>query len=234
MLNSHTIKKNTVPHLSLQSAVRLYAVIALFLASTTFAHAQFRASIQGTVTDPTGAVIPGATITLKDTEHGTEQTATSNASGVYNFGALPPDHFTLTATATGFKQKVIDNLTIIPEQANAVNVQLELGDTSTTVNVSAETIPALDTETSNIGGTVSSNDIQHMPSFNRDVFTLTQLIPGAVSDNGQNAGGGVRNNPGTQGPGGSGNSGPAPTENGPQANANGGQYETNGISIDGI
>jgi len=198
------------------------------------AQAQFRASIQGTVTDPDGAVIPNATLTLKNNETGSLLTATSNAAGVYNFGALPPARFTLTASAAGFKQKVLDNLSIIPEQANSVNVQLELGDTSTVVNVSADTASAIDTQTSNIGGTVTSNEIQHLPSFNRDVFTLTQLAPGAVSDNGQNAGGGVRSNPGTQGPGGSGNAGPAPTENGPQANANGGQYQTNGISIDGI
>lgn len=198
------------------------------------AHAQFRASIQGTVTDSTGAAIPNAQVSLKDNETNATQTATTSAAGVYNFGALPPDHFNLTASAPGFKQKVLNNLTIIPEQANSVNVQLDLGDTSTTVDVSADAASAIDTETSNIGGTVTSNDIQHMPSFNRDVFTLTQLAPGAVSDNGQNAGGGVRSNPGTQGPGGSGNGGAPPTENGPQANANGGQYETNGISIDGI
>jgi hypothetical protein len=209
----------------------LAGLLALFGSA---AHAQFRASIQGTVTDSTGAAIPNAQVTLKDNANNATQTATSNAEGVYNFGALPPDHFTLTATAPGFKQKVLSNLTIIPEQANSVNVQLDLGETSTTITVSAEAQSAIDTETPNIGGTVNSNDIQHLPSFNRDVFTLTQLAPGAVSDNGQNAGGGVRSNPGTQGPGGSGNGGAPPTENGPQANANGGQYETNGISIDGI
>ena len=198
------------------------------------AHAQFRASIQGTVTDSTGAAIPNAQVSLKDNATNATQATTTNASGVYNFGALGPDHYTLTTNAPGFKQKVLNDLTIIPEQANAVNVQLDLGDTSTSVTVSADTISAIDTETSNIGGTVNSNDIQHLPSFNRDVFTLTQLAPGAVSDGSQNAGGGVHSNPGTQGPGGSGNGGAPPTENGPQANANGGQYETNGISIDGI
>jgi hypothetical protein len=113
-------------------------------------------------------------------------------------------------------------------------VKLELGDQTTSITVSGDTNAAVDTETANIGGTVSSNDIQHLPSFNRDVFTLTQLAPGVIADGAQAAGGGVQSNPGTQGPGGSGSSGQFPTENGPQANANGGQYETNGISIDGI
>ena len=58
-------------------------------------------SIQGTVTDPTGAAIPNATITLKDNGTNATQTATSNGDGVYNFGQLPPDKFTLTATRAG-------------------------------------------------------------------------------------------------------------------------------------
>ncbi len=198
------------------------------------AHAQFRASIQGTVTDPTGALIPNAQVTLTDNGTNATQTATSNSDGVYNFAQLPPDKFTITATAPGFTKKVLQNVTLIPEQANSINIQLALGDTNTTVNVSADTISALDTATSNIGATISSNDIQHLPSFNRDVFTLTQLAPGVVSDGAQQAAGGVYAAPGNQGPGGSGNSGQMPTENRAQANANGQQNSNNGIAIDGI
>lgn len=215
------------------ACVRMAGAILLLLTGIS-ASAQFRASIQGTVTDPDGAIVPGAQVTLKDNGTGKVLTATSDSSGVYNFGALPADDFTLTASAKGFQQKVIDHLQIIPEQANSVNVQLALGIETTSITVSGETVAAVDTETANIGGTINSNQIEHMPSFNRDVFTLTQLVPGTVSDGGQNAGGGVRNNPGTQGPGGSGGGGQFPTENGVQSNANGGQYETNGISIDGI
>ena len=198
------------------------------------AHAQFRASIQGTVTDPTGALIPNAQVTLTDNATNATQTVASNSDGVYNFAQLAPDHFTITATAAGFTKKVLQNVTIIPEQANSINIQLALGESSTTVNVSADTISALDTATSNIGATISSNDIQHMPSFNRDVFTLTQLVPGVVSDGSQSAGGGVYAAPGNQGPGGTGNTGQQPTENRPQAVANGQQNSNNGISIDGI
>jgi Carboxypeptidase regulatory-like domain len=214
-------------------ALRMSLLLAVALCAPAI-QAQFRASIQGSVTDPTGAAVPGATLTLTDTATNAKLTATSNGDGVYNFNALPADEFTLTASAKGFQGKTIDHLKIIPEQPNSVNVELALGETSTTITVSGDTVAAVDTETANVGGTVTANDIQHMPSFNRDVFTLTQLIPGAISDGGQNAGGGVRVNPGSQGPGGSGNGGAAPTENGPQANANGGQYETNSISIDGI
>ncbi len=198
------------------------------------AQAQYRTSIQGTVTDPQGAVIPGATLTLKDNANNATIIHTSDAAGVFNFNALPADQFTLTVTSAGFQSKVLNNLQLIPEQPNSVDIHLDLGTTSTTVNVEADTTPAVDTETSNIGGTISANDIQHYASSNRDVFTLTQLAPGVIADGSQGSGGGVYNVPGNQGPGGSGSGGAAPTENGPQANANGGQYGSNGISIDGI
>ncbi|MHB1700079.1 MAG: TonB-dependent receptor [Acidobacteriaceae bacterium] len=202
---------------------------------TPLAHAQFRASIQGTVTDPQGEVIPGATLTLTDTETNRVLSAISNGSGVYNFNALPPDHFTLTAEAKGFKKQVIQDVRLIPEQANAVNVRMELGEATVSVTVSGNAIPALDTETASINGTVTSDQIQHMPSAGRDVFQLIQLAPGVFGDGSQGAGGGTNKLPGSQGPGGSGAStGIFATENGPQAVANGGQYETNSISIDGI
>lgn len=209
----------------------LSGLLALFGAA---AHAQFRTSIQGTVTDPQGAIVPGAKLTLKDNANNNTMVRTSNSAGVFNFNALPPDHFTLTAEAPGFQKKVLNDLQFIPEQSNSLNVQLDIGAVDTTVNVDASTVAAIDTDTPNIGTTISSNDIQHTPSFNRDVFTLTQLAPGVVSDGSQAAGGGVYALPGNQGPGGSGANGQFPTENRPQANANGSQNQNNGIAIDGI
>lgn len=219
---------------STRALVRLSLALGAILLCSPLAHAQFRASIQGSVTDSTGAAIPNAQLTLKDNANNAVQTATSNGDGVYNFGALAPDHYTLTVTSPGFQKKVLQDLSIIPEQANSVNVQLELGETSTTVNVSAQTVSAMDTETPNIGGTVDSNQIQHMPSFNRDVTNLTQLIPGVIDDGSQNATGGAYSAPGNQGNAGTPASGAAPTENKPQAFADGQQNANNGISIDGI
>lgn len=217
-----------------RNVVARIAGAALLLLVSVSARAQFRGSIQGAVTDPDGAVIPNAQLSLKDNATNNIITATSDSGGVYNFNALPPDEFTLTTNAVGFKQSVIEHLKIIPEQANSVNVKLALGEASTTVTVSGDTVAAVDTETPNIGTTISANDIQHTPSFNRDVFTLTQLAPGAISDGSQGAGGGVYALPGNQGPGGSGASGTPPTENRAQANANGNQNQNNGIAIDGI
>ena len=221
-----------------RNRIRRLAFEAGFAASglaliATPASAQFRASIQGTVTDPQGGVIPNATLTLLDTDNNHSTSATSNESGTYNFNALPPDNYTLTATAKGFQSQTIQNVHLNPDQANAVNVQLPLGEATTTVNVNANNLPTLDSETASINGNISSEQIQHLPSAGRDVFSLVQLAPGVFGDGARGSGGTARNLPGTVGPGGSG-TGIFQTENAPQSNVNGSRNDSNGISIDGI
>src|SRR5713226_602993 len=216
--------------------MRLKSLLILILSFCALpTYAQYRASIQGVVTDPDGATVSGATLTLTNLETNQKLTATTNDSGIYNFNALPPSKYSLTVEKTGFSKRVLENVGVIPEQANALNLQLEVGQVTEVVSVSGDSTPLIDTETASVAGTVSSNQIQHMPSFGRDVFQLVQLAPGVFGDGAQGNGGGSQNLPGTQGPGGTGgNTGIFATENGPQVLANGGQYENNGITIDGI
>src|SRR6266481_3796259 len=166
--------------------MRLKALLVVLLSLCAVStYAQYRASIQGVVTDPQGAVVSGATITLKNLETNQTLTATTDENGIYNFNALPPSKYSLAVEKTGFKRKVLDNLGVIAEQANAVNIQLEVGQIAESVTVSGDSTPLLDTETANLSGTVSSNQIQHMPSFGRDVFQLVQLAPGVFGDGAQ-------------------------------------------------
>jgi len=219
-----------------RTALRLSLMLFVAGLFTLSARAQFRTSVQGVVTDTTGAVIPGATLVLTDTATNTAITRTSSPDGVFNFNALPADNFTLTVQHAGFQKKTLTSLQFIPEQANSLTVQLDLAGTSQEVTVDASQAPAIDTQTSAIQATINSNQIQHLPSAGRDVFQLAQLAPGVVADGSQGAGGGSYSLPGTQsggGPSGAGD-GIFKTENGPAANANGGQFETNSISIDGI
>jgi hypothetical protein len=196
--------------------------------------AQYNASIQGTVSDTSGAVIPGATVTLKDNETNKLLTATSNGAGVYNFNSLPPSNFTITATKKGFATKLLNDVTLVPEQANAVNLRLSPGEATQTVTVNGNQIAALQTETASISGTITSNQIQHLPSFGRDVFQLAQLAPGVFGDGAQSGGGGTSSLPGSNRSGSGAADGVFTTENAPQISSNGGQNETNGISINGI
>jgi len=209
-------------------------VVTLF--STPPAHAQFDASLRGTVTDPKGAVIPGATVTLKDKNTNQTKTVQSDGSGTYTFNALAPGSYSVLAQRQGFQKKEITQVVLIPEQPNALDIEMQVGDVQMTVTVNGSSTPLLDTDTATVSATISSNEIQHFPSYNRDVFQLAQLTPGVFGDASQGGGGGSLELPGNQGPGGSssGSAGIFQTENGPQMQARGGQYETNGITIDGI
>jgi hypothetical protein len=218
--------------LSRRAAVLL---IALFCFLSPALHAQYNASLRGVVTDSSGAVIPGATVTLQNVDTNEMMTATTDANGIYTFNALPPAHFSLTVEHAGFKKNVTSNVQIVPEQANTLNVQMEAGAAAETITVVANNA-GLPTSDATESSTIDSNAVQHMPSFNRDVFQLAQLTPGVFGNGSQGSGGGTYNLPGNQGPGGSGGgaAGIFQTENGPQIQPMGGQYETNSISIDGI
>src|SRR5581483_1370759 len=186
-------------------------------------------------TDPQGAAIPGTKVTLVNTDTNQTIVATSDDNGIYQFNALPPAPYRITAEHDGFKSRVLNHVQIIPEQPNALNLQLEIGDVQQTVTVSGTT-ETLDTETATVGGTISSNQIQHLPSFGRDVLKVAALAPGSFADNSQGAGNDNYNLPGTQTGGGQSGGADAifKTENGAQVIANGNQSENNSISIDGI
>jgi hypothetical protein len=220
---------------SLSLFVQFVLLAACSVLLTPLLHAQFRGSLRGTVTDPQGAIVPGATVTLIDKNTNHTLQSTSDANGIYQFNALPPAPYRLTAEARGFKTKALENVQIIPEQPNALDIQLALGEVQETVTVSGTT-QALDTETANVSGTVSSNQIQHMPTFGRDVLKVAELAPGSFADNSQATGTDNYNLPGTQSGGGQsgGADGIFKTENGAQIISAGNQTENNGISIDGI
>jgi hypothetical protein len=205
--------------------------VTVCLAGTSL-HAQYRASLQGTVTDAQDAAIPGATVTLTDKETGRTLTTVSNDNGVYVFNALAPRPYTLDVELTGFKKAVLQDVQIRAEQANTVDVKLEIGGTTETVNVAA-VAPLIDTATASISGAVSTRQIQTMPSAGRDVLQLLQLAPGAFGTGARNPGG-TENLPGTT-IGGSGNTaGIFATENGGQITANGARTGENNYQIDGV
>ena len=215
-------------------AVRVALLVVCTVCFTRLAQAQYRASLRGTVTDPQGAAIAGATVTLVNPDTSSTMVSISDSNGIYNFNGLSPAPYKITAEREGFKKRVLEHVQIIPEQLNSLDLGLELGQVDQIVTVSSTT-QALDTETATVSATITSNQIQHLPSFNRDVFQLAQLTPGVFGDSSQQGGGGSFALPGNQGPGGpNGGAGIFSTENGPQIQNGGGQYETNSITVDGI
>jgi hypothetical protein len=216
-------------------AVRNLSFMLSVLLIAGMAHAQYRASIQGVVTDAQGAVVPGATVTLTDKDTNRTLTAISDDGGIYNFAGLGPDRYSLKAEKSGFKTKTIDDLKIIAEQSNGVNIQLEVGASNETVTVNGAEVPAIDTQTAQISGTITSNEVQKLPSFGRDIFQLAQLAPGVFGDGSRSASGDTQAQPGNAGPGGSGgSSGVFSTENRAQISAGGGRQDANNVTLDGV
>jgi len=219
--------------MSSKSLRRVVSFLAFFLpAFSTFA--QYRAGIQGSVLDPQGDTINAATVTLTNKETNRTQTVTTDASGVYNFLSLAPGRYSLAAQATGFKQKTLADVRVAAEQIQSVNITLEVGDVSQTVTVSGDVTPPIDTETGQISGTLSSNDIQNLPSLGRDPFQLLRLAPGVFGDAAHSNNGNSQNTPGSAGPGGTSiSSSIFSTENQVQINANGQRNTTNSFQVDG-
>lgn len=200
----------------------------------TAAQAQYRGSLHGTVSDAQGAVVPGAKVTLTDKETNRTLEATTDGAGNYVFNGLAPRPYKMEVVRDGFKKKALDDITIISEQNNALNVQLDIGQATETVNVT-DAAPLIDTATANLSGTINADNIQKLPSFGRDVFQLLQLAPGAFGDGSRASAGGTQSLPGNAGPGGPGNNtGIFAIENGPQISVGGGRREVNNYQIDGV
>ena len=114
-------------------AVRVVLLIVTLLASTVMVEAQFRASLRGTVTDSSGAVVPGATVTLMNKDTNQTLTSVSDDSGIYVFNALAPAPYKLSVERQGFQAKTLENVQIIPEQLNSLNLAIAVGGNQQTV-----------------------------------------------------------------------------------------------------
>jgi hypothetical protein len=213
---------------------RITFALALILLVTSGAHAQYRAGIQGTVLDSQGAAVPGAQITVTAQETGLSQQAVTDDNGVFSVSRLAPGPYSVAVEKQGFKRKVLDQVNITADQVSGLNITLEVGQVSESVTVNAAELPAIDTESGQITGTVTSQQIQQLPSFGRDVYQLAQLTPGLFGDAAQAGGGGSAQLPGTNSAASGASDGIFKTENAPQIIANGAQLQQNNITLDGV
>lgn len=206
------------------------ALMLLSLAAT--ARAQFRAAVQGTVTDPSGAVVPEATLTLRNNETGRTQTATSGGEGFYRISELPPGTYTLTVEKAGFKRTSFERLVVNAEQVQGVDVVLTAGEVAETVTVTDAQTSGLDTENPNISKAITNQEVRQLPQFGRDPYELLRLTPGVFGEGARGGSGGAVGLPNQTGPGGS-NRAIFQAENQPQISANGQRVSANNYQIDG-
>ena len=136
-------------------------------------------SITGVVTDPSGAVVVGATVTAQNTETGVVTTAQSNEAGVYTIHFLPIGSYTLTVDAKGFSTQKLAPFALEINQTAKVDIGLKIGATETTV-VTASVHPILDTTDATLSTTLTTTEIQNIPLNGRNFSSLTLFQPGAV------------------------------------------------------
>ncbi|MGA2419472.1 MAG: carboxypeptidase regulatory-like domain-containing protein [Candidatus Acidiferrum sp.] len=141
--------------------------------------------IKGTVYDPSGSVIPGATVEAVDTAKGTHYTATSDSSGQFEFPSLPPSTYELTTRHAGLQTQIQKGLLLSVGQTAFVDFHLALAGATASVEVSAEQIP-IETTRGSQANTLSQRYIEDLPINRRDYLTFTLLLPG-VSNSSQSA-----------------------------------------------
>ena len=197
------------------------------------ANAQFKATIQGTVKDSTGALVPGAAVTLTNAETAKRQDTTSTDEGFYRFSNLAPGKYKIKVEKTGYKQSTLDNVVVNAEGIQGIDVALEPGEVSVSVTVDPSTVAILRTEDANVDRALTTQEIRQLPQNGRDPYELARLTPGVFGDGARAGNGGAVNLPNTTGPGGSNNS-IFQTENQVQISANGQRLSSNNFTIDGV
>ena len=138
------------------------------------------AALRGTVTDPAGAVVPGAAITLSNVETGRTHDAESNESGQYYFSGLPPGGYTLTVEKQGFQRLVREGIVLTVNQVGQVDFGLTVGALAQEVVVRGG-VALVETESATISGVVAEKQIKELPLNARDFYQLALLEPGVAS-----------------------------------------------------
>jgi len=157
----------------------------LLLTAVLFCQQQESATIVGTVTDSTGAVVPNAKITIANPDKGVTRQLTSNAAGAFSAESLPIGDYTVTAEAAGFERLVRTGIALQVGQILRVDLQLTVGQVTQEVNVTGNVVQ-VQTETAELSDTVTGNQIEKLELNGRNFVTLATLVPGAVPDNGLN------------------------------------------------
>ena len=159
------------------------AVFTLLFVFPLLAVAQITtATIVGTITDSSGAIVPGAQVTARNADTGLTRTMTSNESGTYRLEFLPVGNYVLEITARGLKKVSQSGIVLQVNDTARVDVSLTVGEVSETVNIT-EAPPAINTSSAEIGRTIQSTEITNLPLVERNVYALLDLTPGVQSNN---------------------------------------------------
>ena len=161
------------------SVVSVY-VILILLCGVSRAQVT-TASLTGTITDPTGALVSGANVTVVKVDTQFSSKAVSNAGGVYRIDLLPIGTYTMTVEAPGFKKFIQSNITLSVNQQATVGAVLQPGGSNETITVTSEP-PQINLENATVGRTIENTEVNNLPLVDRNAYSLLQLVPGVQSN----------------------------------------------------
>src|SRR5579864_7915382 len=162
-------------------AIRTLALVAfaltLFAGTSTFAQT-FRGTILGSVTDSSGAAVPGATVTIKNADTGLVRTVTTSDDGSYSAPELPIGNYSVSVEKAGFKLGVVSGVKVEVSSERRVDVTLQPGQLAQTVTVQGEELPMMDSTSNTLGGILESKLVTSLPVNGGDYQKLIFLVPG--------------------------------------------------------
>jgi hypothetical protein len=164
---------------SIHSVEMVFVAICLLFAGVHGVYGQaVYGSLYGTVTDTSGAIIKGATVTVTDEQKGTVQTVQSNDSGDWRVDHLVPDSYDVKVDAASFQGSESKGVAVHADVSQLVNVQLGVMGANQTVNVSASDTPTLKTDRADVSQVLDERAVQNLPNLNRNFTQFTLLTPG--------------------------------------------------------
>src|SRR5271156_5555612 len=141
--------------------LRLWVMFVL-LSTAMLVGQTFRGTILGSVTDPSGAVIAGATVKLRNVATGLERSTETSADGSYSVPELPIGTYSVTVTQTGFQTFVASGVTVDVAGERRIDASMKTGEVSTKVEVSGELLPQVETTSAELGGTLTAETIESL------------------------------------------------------------------------
>jgi carboxypeptidase family protein len=167
----------------MRTAVVCLLVSVMLLGGNANAQVRITGGISGAVIDGTGAIMPGATVTLKDEGTGTTKESVTNESGLFSFPDLSHGTYQITVTLTGFQTAIFNKVSVDAGRTTDLRVSMKVGNLEEAITVEGAT-PVLERTSNMVSSTLSMKAINEMPLAGRDVFTLARLVPGAASPQG--------------------------------------------------
>ena len=204
----------------------------VFLGLALPARAQFKAAIEGTITDPKGAVVPNAKVTVTNEATGVTRETDATGEGFYRVAGLPPGSYKVNVDAAGFAKYEATGVVVEAEAVRGLDMKLEVAGTATTVNVSATT-EGIETENASTTSTLDKRAVDNLPQVGRDPYELLRLATGVLGDGARDGSGNSVSLPNGTGPGGS-NTSIFQVENQVPISANGQRLTSNNYQIDGV